>query len=100
MSADHLPRHEIPRHLGVVTADGIELNVLMATYPNGRMAIYTTRWHQAWCRISVNVPDAQVEPDQFLAMTQDENEKLREPLLNSGLFVDTGMRLELGFRRL
>lgn len=101
MSDDLFPRREIPRHLGVIqTTDGIELNVLMATYPNGRMAIYTTKGGAPWYRISVNVPDANIEPDHFLAKTEDENEAIRGPLLDSGLFEDTGLRLELGFRRL
>ena len=38
-----------------------------------------------------------LQPGELLVKTSDENADLREPMLNSGLFEDTGRRVQSGF---
>lgn len=51
--------------------------------------------------VSVNVPEVPIpDPALFFAKTYSENEVLRSPLLASGLFEDTGLRLKSGHAEL
>ncbi|MEJ6002590.1 hypothetical protein [Paucibacter soli] len=88
---------EFPVRLGSLIDDGLEVDVMRTRYKNGRLAIYLVHNNTPWGQISVNVPEANIYPDMFLAKTVDENESLRAPLLGSGLFEDTGVRVEVGF---
>jgi hypothetical protein len=47
-------------------------------------------------KVSVNLPDAPLEPRQFHVKTWAENESFLAPLLRSGYFRDTGSRLDTG----
>ncbi len=48
--------------------------------------------------VSVNLPHAahRLSVDEFFAKTYSENERLRKPALESGLFEDTGRREKAG----
>jgi hypothetical protein len=52
---------------------------------------------EPWATVTVNLPDAALEPGEFTVKTWSENESLRGPLLATGLFVDTGKRIPTGF---
>lgn len=47
--------------------------------------------------LSVNIPGNTLPRNHFWAKTWSENEAIRQPALDSGLFVDTGERTETGF---
>lgn len=48
-------------------------------------------------RLTVNIPDTALQPGEFLIKTWSENEPLREPLLATGFFIDTGVRVLVEF---
>jgi hypothetical protein len=50
-----------------------------------------------WATITTNIVGLALESGEFPVKTWSENEILREPLLASGLFVDTGKRVSTGF---
>lgn len=77
---------EAPTLLGTLTLGEHDFRIMQTAYTNGRNAIYLMRGGQHWTRISVNVPDANIPDDMFLAKTVDENETPRGPLLETGLF--------------
>jgi hypothetical protein len=51
--------------------------------------------------ITTAIPGAQsrIRIDEFFEITWAENESLREPLLDTGLFIDTGLREPTGCAR-
>lgn len=75
------------------------LRVCVAVFSsNGRLAVYLNSTNgMLYTHIAVNVPELPISSGEFLAKVYGENEELREPLLNSGWFEDTGMRAEGGF---
>ena len=90
-------RHIDPRCIGQATCAGVLLDVVVSTYSNGRLAVLLEREGRPYARWSANVPSASIQPDEFFAKTSDEHEELRAPLLATGLFEDSGVRLEVGF---
>ncbi len=82
-----------------ITAFGQQLNVETAQYRNGRLAIQLTdpEDDQSWATFSCNLPDEPLRENEFFAKTWSENEPLREPMLASGKFIDTGRRVRTGF---
>ena len=50
-----------------------------------------------WTTLVANLPVLDLERGEFPVKTWSENEVLREPLLASGIFVDTGKRIPTGF---
>lgn len=95
MAADR--RTPAPVSLGHVLFDDKTLGIACTQFPNGRVAVYLTSGLSMYCRLAVNLPGLEIEPHQFFAKTYDENEALREPLLATGLFEDTGIRATGGF---
>lgn len=91
------PPYSTPVTLGKVELNGRPLNIVCTHFPNGRAALYLTSGLVMYCRWAVNVPDLALAPDEFFAKTYDENEPLREPMLATGLFEDTGRRAVGGF---
>lgn len=49
--------------------------------------------------VSVNVPGYALAPNEVLVKTWGENAPARQPLLASGVFVDTGKRVPCGFEQ-
>ncbi|MNR71455.1 hypothetical protein D3C71_20810 [compost metagenome] len=84
--------------IGNFQACDLNLRILATTYATGHIAfaIETEEGEPCGC-LSVNVPDVVLEPGEFIAKTWAENEPLREPALATGLFQDTGKRIEVGF---
>lgn len=84
--------------IGEFKAMGRTLSVLRCEYVTGRVAIKL--WHagQEFATLSVNLPNEPNPPEGcFWAKTWSENEPLRKPALASGLFEDTGRRVQTGF---
>lgn len=47
---------------------------------------------ESWCTLTVCIPGVVLEPDEVLVKCWSENRHFREPLLESGIFKDTGKR--------
>ena len=86
-----------PIRIGTIRVHGMNLDVIQAAFPNGRIAISLVHRGAPYARVSVNVPAATLESNMFLAKDYEENAPLRGPLLDSGLFADTGVRVQVGF---
>lgn len=52
---------------------------------------------EPWATVTVNLPEVPLEPDEFTVKMWSENEAIRQPLLATGLFEDTGKRVPSGF---
>lgn len=91
------PKYKRPYRLAQITVAGTAYDVMLATYPNDRSAVYLAKNLAMDHRVTVNVPDAPLADDQLLVKTQDEMSDFREPLLACGVFEDTGERAEVGF---
>jgi hypothetical protein len=61
------------------------------------LAVMLTKNGELFATLSVNLPDHPLGKDEFHAKTWSENAPLVEPLLASGLFIDTGRRVDCGF---
>ena len=87
--------------IGEVVIKGEPMAIVKGRYSNSRIA------YQAICsngevfmKITVNLPEednAQLEDGEFFVKTWSENEPYIDTILKSGLFIDTGKRVETGF---
>ena len=48
-------------------------------------------------RLTVNIPEASLEKGEFFVKAWSENERIAEDCLKSGLFWDTGKRVQTGW---
>lgn len=55
---------------------------------------------EPWGTLSKILPGVTLDPGEVLIKTYAENEPFRQPLLDSGLFEDTGKRVPSGFIKL
>lgn len=79
--------------IGTVAVGTESLNVFRTEYNTSGLAIVLKdQKGYPYATLSYNLPDTPLGKDEFLAKTVRENEVLREPLLRSGLFEDTGRR--------
>ncbi len=92
-----LPRHQPPLELGAITHEGVPLRIAAATFPNGRVALFLTKYLATERRWSINVPSFELARNETLVKTYDENAPLRPVMLATGLFEDTGERVAVGF---
>lgn len=85
--------------IGEMKAMGRTLSVLRTEYMNGRIAIQLNSvGGTPFATLSVNLPSEPNPPEGcFWAKTWSENAPLRSPALRSGLFEDTGRRVQTGF---
>ncbi|QOX80898.1 hypothetical protein FY034_18020 (plasmid) [Trichlorobacter lovleyi] len=82
--------------------DGETLNIELKTFSSGQLKV------QLWVKeeegylspagcLSVNEPGAQLAKGEFVAKDWCENEELAVAALQSGLFEDTGRRIQNGY---
>jgi hypothetical protein len=64
---------------------------------NPALVIWDQQNREPWGKLSVNIPDVPLEPGLYHVKTWGENEKLIGPLLETGAFIDTGLRVPCGF---
>jgi hypothetical protein len=84
--------------IGVLLFDGEDLSIHVTPAPaNGTptVQLYDSDG-LPYATFSAHLPNIQLQPDEVLVKTWSENADLREPMLATGLFVDTGGRLPLG----
>lgn len=67
---------------------GAPLGIDLAVMENGSAI-------EPFADLTTSVRGANVEQDELIVKTYNENEMLREPMLASGFFEDTGKRVEL-----
>lgn len=82
-----------------VQAYGHTLEVRRTQYKsNGRTALELSSVPdgQSFGLFTVNLSAVELAEGEFLARTWSENEALREPMLRTGLFEDTGRRVQAG----
>jgi hypothetical protein len=78
--------------LGTIELHGRRFDIMKTVFSNGRVAVLLERDGVPYSRLAVNLPQEEIQNDEFFASTYEENAELREPLLASGLFKDTGRR--------
>jgi hypothetical protein len=84
--------------IGNIEADGNNLSVHVEQYAANQPKVVQIYDDEGpYCTLSVNIPGTQLAEDEFLIKTWSENESLRGPVLASGLFLDTGRRVQAGF---
>ena len=76
-----------------------DMDVEVTTYKTGGMAVILTQDGQRFATLSVNFPfpEVELEEGEFAVKTWSENEEIAEDALASGLFVDTGKRIQSGY---
>lgn len=79
------------------------VDLILTTYKDSdRLAVQfvVKETEEPFCTLSVNLPDQPLPgPEYFWAKTWSENAPIRNQLLNSGFFEDTGQRAPTGFAR-
>ena len=86
--------------LAVIQAYGVPLAVKAQHYNHGmRLALTLERLDNGapYGVFTVNIPDAPLGADEILVKTWEENTPMRQPMLDTGLFEDTGRRVPAGF---
>jgi hypothetical protein len=80
------------------TIDGERVTLECAKYDNGRLAIRAMAEDGIpYAVLTVNLPDADLEPGEFFVKTWSENEGIAAAAISSGLFKDTGKRVATGW---
>ena len=87
------------KNLGHVKHFGSDIQIKQTEYADGRIALQLIDMEDGgpYATFSVNLPAVALLDGEFLAKTWGENESLRDPMMNTGLFIDTGKREKSGF---
>lgn len=83
--------------IGQLNIHGEKVDIMQTQYRDGRPCLQLMCDEGPYATFSVNVPTIGLEPGQVAVKTWSENESLREPMLATGLFKDTGIRIPCGF---
>ncbi|GIK44893.1 MAG: DUF4313 domain-containing protein [Anaerolineae bacterium] len=84
--------------IGEIKALGHEIELMAVRYGNGRPAIVMADKEDGlpFGNLSTNLPDVHLGQNEIFIKTWSENNSLRQPALDSGLFRDTGRRVPVG----
>ena len=74
-----------------------DMEVEVVLYQTGGTAVILTQDGQCFATLSVNFPEVELEHNEFAVKTWSENEQVAADALASGLFVDTGKRIQSGY---
>jgi hypothetical protein len=66
-------------------------------YANGRLAIQANCDDGPYGKLTVNLPDDPIGPREIFVRTTEENEYLAKAAMKTGLFEDTGKKVQSGF---
>ncbi|MGH6639174.1 MAG: hypothetical protein ACREXN_01115 [Polaromonas sp.] len=79
--------------------NGRDINLFGCRYSVGpaRWFVLATDEGEPFGTVTVNVPGYPLADDEVLVKTWEENAPARQPLLNSGVFSDTGKRVPCGY---
>ena len=73
------------------------MDVEVTTYKTGGTAVILNQDGQRFATLSVNFSEVKLEHNEFAVKTWSENEEIAADCLSSGLFVDTGKRIQSGY---
>lgn len=65
-------------------------HLMIRRYNHGRLAVELHDEEGVYCRLSVNVPEVALAPDEFLFKNYSENQGLLEEMIRLGLVAPTG----------
>lgn len=86
--------------IGTIDVNGIKVELHKTEYLNHRIAIQGLYREGGsvypYGMLTVNIPDANIEKDEFCIKCWSENEEFYLAALKSGLFVDTKARIKTG----
>lgn len=85
------------KKIGTIVVDGEEISIMQGQYRDGGIALQLMDEEGPYATFSYCIPGTPLADNEFLAKTGSENESLRQPMMDTGLFVDTGRRVESGF---
>lgn len=85
------------KKIGTLVVDGEEIDILHTQYKNGTIGLQLMDDEGPYATFTYGLPGVALAEGEFLAKAGAENESLRQPMLDTGLFVDTGRRVESGF---
>ena len=74
-----------------------DMDVDITLYKTGGTAVILTQDGQRFATLSVNFSEVKMEEGEFAVKTWSENEQIAADCLASGLFVDTGKRIQSGY---
>ena len=74
-----------------------DMDVEVTTYKTGGTAVILNQDGQRFATLSVNFPEVELGEGEFAVKTWSENEQVAADALASGLFVDTGKRIQSGY---
>lgn len=84
--------------IGQIEAFGESLSVVEQRYPDGGLHYScVSDCGEPYGTLSKRLPGTALAEGEVLMKTYSENEPMRQPLLASGLFEDTGRRVPSGF---
>lgn len=72
--------------------EGRTLTFSYARYPNGRLAVLLMDGFTRYGRLSTNIAEFELKPDEFLVPPWNHDAELLRRVLATGLFQDTGKR--------
>jgi len=76
-----------------VNWEGRSLSFAYARYPNERIAVLLMDGLTRYGRLSTNIADVDIAPDEIVIPVWNHSEELLARILATGLFQDTGRRL-------
>jgi hypothetical protein len=86
------------KKIGTIVVDDEQISIMQDEFKAGGIALQLLDSDGLpYTRFSECIPGTPLADGEFLARTRAENESLRQPMLDTGLFVDTGRRVESGF---
>lgn len=91
-----------PAPFATINVHGTSLAVYASRYRfSNRMALQLVDvvGQEDYATFTVNMPEEPLAEGEFLVKTWSENAPLRQPMLDTGLFEDTGRRVSTGFCR-
>jgi len=74
-----------------------DMEVEVVLYKTGGTAVLLIQDNYRFATLSVNFPLVKLEEGEFAVKTWSENEQVAADALASGLFVDTGKRIQSGY---
>lgn len=82
-----------------VTHEGETFHFEWHTYPGGArcLVLIDPETGETFAKITTNLPDQKIKPDEIIVKTWGENVSICKTLLASGLFFDTGVRFKTGY---
>ena len=80
-----------------ITLLGEKLILKHGFYANNRTAYQLiSEYGEPFMKLTVNIPEEKLEPGEFFVKTWAENEPYIADILGSGIFTDTGKRVQCG----